>query len=147
MHLEKEVTDLGVWLDEQKKKKLEFEREKRRLDTEIAKTREHIQNLENERARMEGRLKKCEVDFQMINAKYEEQASTALQYQKQLKLLQQRREELIEQLENEQSDKKKALDLKANVADELKDLTKRLNIATNKMKEQDRVSAIFFENF
>ena len=147
MHLEKEVTDLGVWLDEQKKKKLEFEREKRRLDTEIAKTREHIQNLENERARMEGRLKKCEVDFQTINAKYEEQASTALQYQKQLKLLQQRREELIEQLENEQSDKKKALDLKANVADELKDLTKRLNIATNKMKEQDRVSAIFFENF
>ena len=108
------MTDLGVWLDEQKKKKLEFERQKRELDTEISKTREHIQNLENERARMEARLKKCEVDFQVINAKYEEEASTALQYQKQLKSLQQRREELIEQLENEQADKKKGSGSKVN---------------------------------
>ena len=65
---------------------------------------------------MEGRLKKCEVDFQVINAKYEEQASLHSQYQKEFKLLQQRREILIEQLENEQIDKKKAIDKRCTYA-------------------------------
>merc|ERR1739847_122657 len=67
--LEQQVDDLEIMLETEKKNRMDLERCKRKLEGDIRLSQEGIMDLENEKATQEEKLKKCEFDYQQLNAK------------------------------------------------------------------------------
>ena len=135
-NMSKMVEDLGISLEAEKRKRNEFEKERRKLESQITTAQESIFNLENEKAAQEERLKRCEYDYQALHAKSEDAAALHLELQRKLKHLQRKKDEIEEELEYETDSKTKAINRRTELAEELSDLTKRLQLASVNTKKQ-----------
>lgn len=73
-------------------------------------------------------MKRCEYDYQALHAKSEDAGALHLELQRKLKHLQRKKDEIEEELEYETDSKTKAINRRTELAEELSDLTKRLQL-------------------
>merc|ERR1712227_1090377 len=123
--LEQQVDDLEGALEAEKKVRMDLERAKRKLESDGRLAGETIMDLENDKARLEEKLKKAEFEFGQLTTRLEDEQALTAQLQKKIKELQAR----IEELESERAMRAKVEKQRSDLSRELEELSERLEEA------------------
>merc|ERR1712141_400447 len=99
--LEQQVDDLEASLESEKKFRMDLERAKRKMVADQEKAWNTFMDLENDKERLEEKVKKFEFEISQFISKVEDEQTLGAQLQKKIKELQARIEELEEELEEE----------------------------------------------
>ena len=135
-NLEQQVDNLEMWLQNEKKIKLDLDRQRRKLEGDMRLSQEMITDLENEKAMQEEKLKKCEIEYQALQTKMEDEAGVGMGLQKRVKELQAKLEEIDMALDQEQSARIRSEKIRADLSKELEDLAQKLEVANAQSEEQ-----------
>merc|ERR1711973_380820 len=117
--LEQQVDDLEGALEAEKKVRMDLERAKRKLESDGRMAGETIMDLENDKQRLEEKLKKSEFEYGQLTTRLEDEQALTAQLQKKIKELQARIEELEEELESERTMRAKVEKQRADLSREL----------------------------
>jgi len=101
--LEQQVDDLEQTYEIEKKSRLDLERLKRKLEGDLRLTQETVMDLENDKQRLQEKLKKAEFEYNQLSTRYEDEVALVAQLGKKIKELHARIEELEEELEAERA--------------------------------------------
>ncbi|ELK03877.1 Myosin-3 [Pteropus alecto] len=137
--LEQQVDDLESSLEQEKKLRVDLERNKRKLEGDLKLAHESILDLENDKQQLDERLKKYalkpliliwkDFEYSQLQSKVEDEQTLGLQFQKKIKELQARIEELEEEIEAERATRAKTEKQRSDYARELEELSERLEEA------------------
>lgn len=129
LHVSIYFIQLEASLEQEKKQRMELERIKRKLEGDIRLTQETVMDLENDKQRLEEKIKKQEFEFSQVSTRLEDEQALVLQLQKKIKELHARVEEVEEELETERTLRAKIEKQKADLTKELEELSERLEEA------------------
>merc|ERR1711879_825275 len=115
--------------EQEKKLRMDLERVKRKLEGDLRLGQETIMDLENDKSRVEEKLKKQEFEYNQLATKLEDEQALVAQLQKKIKELQARIEELEEELESERAARAKVEKQRSELSRELEELSERLEEA------------------
>merc|ERR1712151_970550 len=107
----------------------DLERLKRKLEGDPRLSQETIMDLENDKQRLEEKMKKNEFEYNQLATRLEDEQSLVAQLQKKIKELQARIEELEEELESERAARAKVEKQRTEISRELEELSERLEEA------------------
>lgn len=99
------------------------------MEGDLRLTQETVMDLENDKQRLEEKLKKQEFEYSQLATKLEDEQALVMQLQKKIKELQARIEELEEELEAERAARAKVEKQRADLSRELEELSERLEEA------------------
>ncbi|NP_001107184.1 myosin-3 [Canis lupus familiaris] len=116
-------------LEQEKKLRVDLERNKRKLEGDLKLAQESILDLENDKQQLDERLKKKDFEYSQLQSKVEDEQTLGLQFQKKIKELQARIEELEEEIEAERATRAKTEKQRSDYARELEELSERLEEA------------------
>ncbi|KFO18890.1 Myosin-3 [Fukomys damarensis] len=116
-------------LEQEKKLRVDLERNKRKLEGDLKLAQESILDLENDKQQLDERLKKKDFEYSQLQSKVEDEQALGLQFQKKIKELQARIEELEEEIEAERATRAKTEKQRSDYARELEELSERLEEA------------------
>nr|XP_020744198.1 myosin-3 isoform X4 [Odocoileus virginianus texanus] len=116
-------------LEQEKKLRVDLERNKRKLEGDLKLAQESILDLENDKQQLDERLKKKDFEYCQLQSKVEDEQTLGLQFQKKIKELQARIEELEEEIEAERATRAKTEKQRSDYARELEELSERLEEA------------------
>merc|ERR1712003_9135 len=86
----KNLTEELASLEDEKKCRMDLERAKRKLESDGRMAGETIMDLENDKQRLEEKLKKAEFEYGQLNTRLEDEQALTAQLQKKIKELQAR---------------------------------------------------------
>ncbi|XP_066877624.1 myosin-3 [Kogia breviceps] len=127
--LEQQVDDLESALEQEKKLRVDLERSKRKLEGDLKLAHESLSDLEDDKQRLDERLKKKDFEYSQLQSKAEGEQTLGLQFQKKIKELQARIEELEEETEAERASRAKAEKQRSDLSRELEEISERLEEA------------------
>jgi len=135
-HLSKVKTKLEQTLDEledsferEKKMRAEVEKSKRKIEGDLRLTQEAVSDLERNRKEIESTIARKDKEISAMSMKLEEEQGGCSKVGRNIKELQAHLEELEEEAEHERQARAKAEKAKSKMAQELDDLTDRLDEA------------------
>lgn len=123
------VDDLEQGWENEKKTRMDLERTKRKLESEARMTGEQVMDLENDKDRLNEKVKKMDFEFSQLSTRLEDEQSLTSQLQKKIKELQCRIEEVEEELDSERTMKAKVEKQRADLSRELEEISERLEEA------------------
>ena len=106
--LEQALDEAEDSLEREKKVKNDVEKTKRKIEGDLKLTQEALSDLERAQAELNQTLARKEKEYQALAAKIEDEGSLGSKYQKQIKELQSRLEEIDEELQIERGNRAKA---------------------------------------
>ncbi|XP_051006310.1 myosin-15 [Acomys russatus] len=127
--LGQQVDALEGDLEQERKARMKCEKEKRKLQGELKMNQEGAENLESSRQQLAEQLRKKELEMGQVNSKVENEKNRVSQLQKMVKELQTHILKLKEELENERTTRAKVERERADLTQDLEDLSKRLEEA------------------
>merc|ERR1712106_1283277 len=135
-HLSKVKTKLEQALDEaedsierEKKVRNDVEKTKRKIEGDLKLTQEAVGDLERVKTELNQAVARKEKEYQALAAKIEDEGSLGNKYQKQIKELQARLEEVDEELQIERSNRAKAEKSRSILKKDIEDIAARLEEA------------------
>ncbi|XP_036059323.1 myosin-15 [Onychomys torridus] len=129
LKLGQQVDALEDALGRERKGRRRCRREKCKLEGELKKNQEGVENLESSRQQLAEQLRKKELEMSQMNSKVENEKNLVSQLQKMVKELQAQILNLKEELENERTTRSKVEREKADLTQDLEDLKERLEEA------------------
>merc|ERR1739844_890712 len=127
--LEQSLDEAEDSLEREKKAKADVEKLKRKIEGDLKLTQETISDLDRVKAELSQSVQRKEKESAAIAAKIEDEATLGSKYNKQIKELQARLEELDEELAIERGNRAKAEKSRAMLKKDLEDLGSRLEEA------------------
>ena len=127
--LEQALDEAEDSLEREKKVKSEVEKMKRKIEGDLKLTQESLGDLERARAELNQTVSRKEKEYQALAAKIEDEGSLGNKYQKQIKELQSRLEEIDEELQIERGNRAKAEKSRAVLRKDIDDIVTRLDEA------------------
>merc|ERR1711923_628012 len=127
--LEQNLDEAEDSLEREKKAKGDVEKLKRKIEGDLKLTQETVSDLERVKAELGQSLQRKEKEAAAISAKIEDEATLGSKYNKQVKELQARLEELDEGLAIERANRAKAEKSRAILKKDIEDLSSRLEEA------------------
>ena len=127
--LEQSLDEAEDSLEREKKAKGDIEKLKRKIEGDLKLTQETISDLERVKQELNQSVQRKEKEAAAISAKIEDEATLGSKYNKQIKELQARLEELDEELAIERANRAKAEKSRAILKKDIEDLGSRLDEA------------------
>merc|ERR1712215_414708 len=127
--LEQALDEAEDALEREKKVKGDVEKVKRKLEGDLKLTQEAVGELERAKTELNQSVARKEKEYQALAAKIEDEGSLGNKYQKQIKELQARLEEVDEELQIERSNRAKAEKSRAILKKDIEDIGARLEEA------------------
>merc|ERR1711970_1447108 len=116
-------------LEREKKVKNDVEKTKRKIEGDFKLTQEAVADLERVKTELNQSVARKEKEYQALAAKIEDEGSLGNKYQKQIKELQARLEEVDEELQIERSHRAKAEKSRSILKKDIEDIAARLEEA------------------
>merc|ERR1711868_233987 len=133
---EQQVDDLEQSTEAEKKARLDLERLKRKLEGDLRLSQETIMDLENDKMRLDDKIKKAEFEYNQLSTRFEDEQALVSQLQKKIKELCAR----IEELEAERAAKAKSEKSRSELSRELEEMSERLEEANGLTSGQVEVN-------
>ena len=127
--LEQALDEAEDSLEREKKCRNEVEKMKRKIEGDLKLTQEAFGELERVRSELNQVVSRKEKEYQALAAKIEDEGSLGNKYQKQIKELQSRLEEIDEELQIERGNRAKAEKSRAILKKDIEDIVTRLDEA------------------
>jgi myosin heavy chain 6/7 len=127
--LEQALDEAEDALEREKKVKNDVEKLRRKCEGDLKLTQEAVSDLDRVRAELSQGVARKEKEFCALQAKIEDESSLGSKYQKQIKELQARLEELDEELSIERGNRAKAEKSRAMLKKDIEDIASRLEEA------------------
>ncbi|XP_075025852.1 myosin-3-like [Calonectris borealis] len=127
--LEQQVNHVEGSLEQERKVCMDLERAKRKLEGDLKLARETIVDLENDKQHLDEKLRKKDFEFNQMQNKIEEQQNSVIQLQKKIRECQARVAELEEETISEKAMRAKAEKHCDELANELEEISERLEEA------------------
>merc|ERR1712042_324952 len=127
--LEQALDEAEDALEREKKVKGDVEKAKRKVEGDLKLTQEAVSDLERVKAELNQAVARKEKEASALGAKIEDEASLGSKYQKQIKELQARLEELDEELNIERGNRTKAEKGRSMLKKDIEDIASRLEEA------------------
>merc|ERR1719402_988747 len=127
--LEQALDEAEDALEREKKVKNDVEKTKRKIEGDLKLTQEAVGDLERAKAELNQSVARKEKEYQALAAKIEDEGSLGNKYQKQIKELQARLEEVDEELQIERSHRAKAEKSRSILKKDIEDIAARLEEA------------------
>ena len=127
--LEQALDEAEDSLEREKKNKNDVEKHKRKIEGDLKLTQESLSELERAKSELSNTVARKEKEFQALAAKIEDEGSLGNKYQKQIKELQARLEEVDEELLIERGNRAKAEKSRAILKRDIEDIAARLEEA------------------
>merc|ERR1712227_1037396 len=127
--LEQALDEAEDSLEREKKVKGDVEKMKRKIEGDLKLTQEAMVDLERAKAELNQTVSRKEKECQALAAKIEDEGSLGNKYQKQIKELQSRLEEIDEELQIERGNRAKAEKSRAVLRKDIDDIVTRLDEA------------------
>merc|ERR1711899_472349 len=134
--LEQNLDEAEDSLEREKKAKGDVEKLKRKIEGDLKLTQETVSDLERVKAELNQAVQRKEKESAALAAKIEDEATLGSKYNKQVKELQARLEELDEELCIERTNRAKAEKNRAGLSRDIEDLASRLEDAGNSTATQ-----------
>ena len=134
--LEQALDEAEDSLEREKKSKQDVEKIKRKIEGDLKLTQEAFGDLERVRAELNQTVARKEKEYQALSAKIEDEGSLGNKYQKQIKELQSRLEEIDEELQIERGNRAKAEKSRAILKKDIEDIITRLDEAGSNTSTQ-----------
>ena len=127
--LEQALDEAEDSLEREKKVKNDVEKTKRKIEGDLKLTQEALSDLERAQAELNQTLARKEKEYQALAAKIEDEGSLGSKYQKQIKELQSRLEEIDEELQIERGNRAKAEKSRSILKKDIEEIATRLDEA------------------
>merc|ERR1711931_167262 len=127
--LEQALDEAEDALEREKKVKNDVEKTKRKIEGDLKLTQEAVGDLERAKTELNQSVARKEKEYQALAAKIEDEGSLGNKYQKQIKELQARLEEVDEELQIERSHRAKAEKSRSILKKDIEDIAARLEEA------------------
>ena len=127
--LENTLDELEENLNREKKSRGDIEKKRRQVEGELRVTQESVIDMERTKKELEATIARKEKEGAVLSNQLEDEQAVVAKYQKTIKEVQGRVEELEEELEAEKQARAKAESKRSNLARELDELGERLNEA------------------
>jgi len=127
--LEQALDEAEDALEREKKVKNDVEKTKRKIEGDLKLTQEAVGELERAKTELNQAVARKEKEYQALAAKIEDEGSLGNKYQKQIKELQSRLEEVDEELQIERNNRAKAEKSRAILKKDIEDIAGRLEEA------------------
>merc|ERR1719350_57498 len=134
--LEQALDECEDALEREKKAKGDVEKLKRKVEGDLKLTQEAVSDLERVRSELAGTMQRKDKELTSMSAKIDDEATLGSKYNKQVKELQGRLEELDEELNIERSNRAKAEKNRADLSRDIGDLAEKLEDAGNNTATQ-----------
>ena len=134
--LEQALDEAEDSLEREKKSKQDVEKIKRKIEGDLKLTQEAFGDLERVKAELNQTVARKEKEYQALSAKIEDEGSLGNKYQKQIKELQSRLEEIDEELQIERGNRAKAEKSRAILKKDIEDIITRLDEAGSNTSTQ-----------
>merc|ERR1712061_417724 len=134
--LEQALDEAEDSLEREKKAKGDVEKAKRKVEGDLKLTQEAVSDLERVKAELNQSVARKEKEYQALSAKIEDEGSLGNKYQKQIKELQSRLEEIDEELQIERGNRAKAEKSRAILKKDIEDIITRLDEAGSNTSTQ-----------
>merc|ERR1719490_608422 len=134
--LEQALDECEDALEREKKAKGDVEKLKRKVEGDLKLTQEAVSDLERGRSELAQTMQRKEKELTSMSAKIDDEATLGSKYNKQVKELQGRLEELDEELNIERSNRAKAEKNRADLSRDIGDLAEKLEDAGNNTATQ-----------
>merc|ERR1740116_167296 len=134
--LEQALDECEDALEREKKAKGDVEKLKRKVEGDLKLTQEAVSDLERVRSELAQTMQRKDNETASLSAKIEDEQTLGSKYNKQVKELQGRLEELDEELNIERSDRAKAEKNRADLSRDIGDLAEKLEDAGNNTATQ-----------
>merc|ERR1712051_1123933 len=134
--LEQALDECEDALEREKKAKGDVEKLKRKVEGDLKLTQEAVSDLERVRSELAGTMQRKDKELTSMSAKIDDEATLGSKYNKQVKELQGRLEELDEELNIERSNRAKAEKNRADLSRDIGDLVEKLEDAGNNTATQ-----------
>merc|ERR1719362_2635768 len=134
--LEQALDECEDALEREKKAKGDVEKLKRKVEGDLKLTQEAVSDLERVRSELAGTMQRKDKELTSMSAKIDDEATLGSKYNKQVKELQGRLEELDEELTIERTNRAKAEKNRADLSRDIGDLAEKLEDAGNNTATQ-----------
>merc|ERR1712051_76665 len=134
--LEQALDECEDALEREKKAKGDVEKLKRKVEGDLKLTQEAVPDLERVRSELAQTMQRKDKELTSMSAKIDDEATLGSKYNKQVKELQGRLEELDEELNIERSNRAKAEKNRADLSRDIGDLAEKLEDAGNNTATQ-----------
>merc|ERR1712079_120195 len=134
--LEQALDEVEDALEREKKTKGDVEKSKRKIEGDLKLTQEAVSDLERVKNEISQTIQRKDKEITSLSAKIEDEATLGSKYQKQVKELQSRLEELDEELVIERQNRAKADKNRSTLSRDIGDLAEKLEDAGNNTATQ-----------
>merc|ERR1711992_91111 len=134
--LEQALDEVEDALEREKKTKGDVEKSKRKIEGDLKLTQEAVSDLERVKNEISQTIQRKDKEITSLSAKIEDEATLGSKYQKQVKELQSRLEELDEELVIERQNRAKAEKNRSTLSRDIGDLAEKLEDAGNNTATQ-----------
>ncbi|GAB1300318.1 Myosin, heavy chain 15 [Apodemus speciosus] len=134
-------------LERERKARMKCEREKHKLEDELKTNQEAAENLESSRQKLAEQLRKKEFEMGQMNSKVENEKNLVSQLQKAVKELQTHILNVKEELESERTIRAKVERERSDLAQDVEDLSERLEEAGGTSLAQMEIAKLQEERF
>merc|ERR1711899_469451 len=134
--LEQALDEVEDYLEREKKAKGDVEKIKRKTEGDLKLTQEAVSDLERVKNEISQTIQRKDKEITSLSAKIEDEATLGSKYQKQVKELQSRLEELDEELVMERQNRAKADKNRSTLSRDIGDLAEKLEDAGNNTATQ-----------
>merc|ERR1711872_756907 len=136
LKLEQNLDECEDSLEREKKARADAEKLKKKVESDLKLTQETVADLERIKEELNATIQGKEKELASLGAKIEDEQTLGGKYQKQVKELQTRIEELDEELTIERQNRNKAEKNRATISRDIEDLAEKLEDAENNTQTQ-----------